>query len=110
MPQVIKSVNSFWRKNTVLTEIIFLGIKLNMENETEKPLPSADQVRAARGLLDWSAAELAARARVSIRSIQRFEAGHGAALLPVIREAILAAIEREGIEFADGGVKPRAMK
>jgi len=36
---------------------------------------SAEQMRAARGLLDWSQAELAEKASVSLPTIKRMETG-----------------------------------
>jgi transcriptional regulator with XRE-family HTH domain len=38
-------------------------------------LPSAAQIRAARGLLGWSRAELASRARMSTKTVQQIEDG-----------------------------------
>jgi len=59
-----------------------------------------EQCRAARGLLDWSQANLAERARVGIVTVRQFEAGaHDArrATLDVIRRAF----ETTGVEFID---------
>lgn len=68
-------------------------------------MESPEQIRAARALLNWSADRLAAAAKVSIRSVQRWEAGAGASLLPVIRAAIVTALEDAGVEFTPGGVR-----
>ncbi len=58
------------------------------------------QCRAARGLLDWSQAELAQKAAVGIVTVRQFEA---AAHVP--RRATLAVIRRAfesaGVEFID---------
>ena len=57
------------------------------------------QSRAARGLLNWSAAFLAEKAQVSLRSIQRLESDVAAPLLPAILAALRAALESAGVEF-----------
>jgi transcriptional regulator with XRE-family HTH domain len=63
-------------------------------------MPSGSQIRAARGLLGWSASELAERAEVTLRTIQRFETAEG---VPPNRSGTLdkvrAALEAQGIEF-----------
>jgi transcriptional regulator with XRE-family HTH domain len=66
-----------------------------------------DQSRAARGLLDWSQAELAARSNLSESTVRDFEKGRR---VPSINNlaAIRRAIEAAGVEFIDGdqpGVK-----
>ncbi|NPU09705.1 MULTISPECIES: multiprotein-bridging factor 1 family protein [Bradyrhizobium] len=60
-----------------------------------------DQSRAARGLLDWSQAELAARSNLSESTIRDFEKGRR---LPAINNlaAIRRALEAAGVEFIDG--------
>lgn len=61
---------------------------------------SAPQIRAARALLGISAAELARRAGVNWKTIQRFESTDG---IPKSRsgtlERVVAALGAEGIEF-----------
>ena len=63
-------------------------------------MPSGSQIRAARGLLGISAAELAERAGVTWKTIQRFETADG---IPPNRSGTLdkvrAALEAQGIEF-----------
>jgi hypothetical protein len=65
-----------------------------------EPFLSGAQVRAARGLLDWSIAQLSAAAGVSPNTIKRLEAtndkltGRGSTVLAVRR-----AFEERGIEF-----------
>jgi transcriptional regulator with XRE-family HTH domain len=63
-------------------------------------MPSGSQIRAARGLLGWSASELAERSEVTLRTIQRFETADG---IPPNRSGTLdkvrAALEAQGIEF-----------
>ena len=60
-----------------------------------------DQSRAARGLLDWSQAELAARSNLSESTIRDFEKGRR---VPSINNlaAIRRALEVAGVEFIDG--------
>ena len=58
------------------------------------------QCRAARGLLDWTQADLARVAEVGIVTVRQLEAGSGSprsATLKVIRQALEAA----GVEFID---------
>jgi len=63
-------------------------------------MPSGSQIRAARGLLGWSASQLAEHAEVTLRTIQRFETAEG---VPPNRSGTLdkvrAALEAQGIEF-----------
>ena len=68
-----------------------------------------EQIKAARGLLDWSRPELAERAGVSERTIARFEAGEGditVGKLARLEDALIGA----GIEFVDGGVVLESLK
>lgn len=62
------------------------------------------QIRGARGLLDWSQAELSRRTGISTTSIGNIESGHTQP-----RESTLAIIrksfEQDGIEFVEGGVR-----
>ena len=60
-----------------------------------------DQSRAARGLLDWSQAELAARSNLSESTIRDFEKGRR---VPSINNlaAVRRALEAAGVEFIDG--------
>ena len=59
-----------------------------------------EQCRAARGLLDWSQAELAEKARVGIVTVRQLEAGTNEprrATLEVVRRCL----ESAGVEFID---------
>jgi transcriptional regulator with XRE-family HTH domain len=62
---------------------------------------TSDQSRAARGLLDWSQAELAARSNLSESTIRDFEKGRR---VPSINNlaAVRRALEAAGVEFIDG--------
>ena len=73
---------------------------------------TAEQCRAARGLLDWSQQELADRAGVGIVTVRHIEAGRNEprrSTLDVLRRAL----EDAGVEFIDrngGGVGVRLRK
>lgn len=60
---------------------------------------------AARGLLDWTQAELAAKAQIGVNTLKLFENGK-ANTTPVIINAIKRTLEDEGVEFinTDKGV------
>ena len=60
------------------------------------------QCRAARGLLDWTQDELAAKAAVSVVTVRNFEKGRSSpqrATLEVVRRAL----EAVGVELTNGG-------
>lgn len=57
--------------------------------------------RAARGLVGWSAEELAAAAKLGVATIWRFEGGSPAR--PSSVQAMLTALEGAGIEFIAAG-------
>ena len=65
-------------------------------------MPTPNQIRAARAMLSWSAAELARRAGVHISTVQRIER-NGPALRGNIAtlEKVRRALEKSGIEFLD---------
>ena len=60
-------------------------------------MPTSAQIRAARGLLGWSQTELAARAHLHARTIERAERGAGITVRTL--RAIAQALEAGGIEF-----------
>jgi transcriptional regulator with XRE-family HTH domain len=64
------------------------------------------QVTAARALLGWTMQELADQAGVSLTSVQRFENSIGDSRTEV-KTAICETLQKSGIDFADGGVRPR---
>jgi hypothetical protein len=67
---------------------------------------SGGQIRAARALLKWSAAELAKQASLGVNTIGRAELADGATALTMANEvAIRRALEGAGIEFIDSDGK-----
>jgi transcriptional regulator with XRE-family HTH domain len=67
---------------------------------------TAAQCKMARAALGWGVRELAAQAKVSASTVNRFETGlsePNAATLTVIRQAL----ESAGIEFIPGGARLR---
>jgi hypothetical protein len=82
-----------------------------------RPMPTAEQIRAARALLRWSAARLARAARVAASTVARCEAGAldergsstGSGIPPVgvpTLQKIQRALEDAGVEFISGGNGP----
>jgi transcriptional regulator with XRE-family HTH domain len=64
---------------------------------------TADQIRAARALVRWSARELAENAGVSLPTVQRLEAAKGVPSTSVkTLSSIKAALESAGVEFTNG--------
>jgi transcriptional regulator with XRE-family HTH domain len=64
-----------------------------------------EQIRAARGLLGWSQSELARRAKLSLPTVKRVEAGTGPRVSEEARARIQQALEGGGAQFIaeDGG-------
>jgi transcriptional regulator with XRE-family HTH domain len=70
------------------------------------PLSGA-QIRAARALLKWSAAELAQRCSLGVNTVRRAESTDNATSLTAANElAIRRAFESAGIEFIENGAGP----
>jgi predicted transcriptional regulator len=70
-------------------------------------MTTAAQVRAARALLDWSQADLAAKAGVSTTAINGVERGKADPRVSTVT-ALRRALEAAGVEFlGDEGVKLR---
>jgi DNA-binding XRE family transcriptional regulator len=67
---------------------------------------SGPQCSAARALLGLSQAELAKLSGVSVAGVTAFEAGGGCLL--TTEEALVAALQRKGTVFSDGGVRVTA--
>lgn len=66
-------------------------------------LITSNQVKAARGLIDWTQDQLATSAGLEVNQVRRFESGKSQTV--EILSAIQQALAREGIEFIDGGVR-----
>ena len=65
------------------------------------PLTSA-QIRAARALIRWSAADLANHCAVSVTTIRRAELMASATALTRVNDAVIRqALEKAGVEFID---------
>jgi transcriptional regulator with XRE-family HTH domain len=62
---------------------------------------TASQVKAARALLDWKQPDLAKAAGVGLATIKRFETG--VTSIPVVKSAIVAALEKAGMVFESDG-------
>ena len=72
-------------------------------------LVTSAQIRAARGLLDWTVRDLAERCGVHRDMVSKIETGAYAGA-PAMLEAIRRTLEYAGVEFTNGeapGVKLR---
>jgi len=68
----------------------------------QRKLLSGAQIRAARALLKWSAAQLAVRSSLGVNTIRRAEATDEETSLTKANElAIRQAFESAGVEFID---------
>jgi transcriptional regulator with XRE-family HTH domain len=68
---------------------------------------TAEQLRAARGLLGWFQSELAARAELSLPTVKRVESGSGPRVSIEARMKLKKALETAGVGFTNengGGV------
>lgn len=73
-------------------------------------LITPNQIRAARGLLDWTVRDLGAKVGVGATTISAIETGRSAGSLEVI-SAIIYAFQSAGVEITeDGGVRPTQSK
>ncbi len=75
---------------------------------------SIAQLRAARGLLGWSAARLAKAADLPLRSLKRYETEDGLEIPEKELDAMRRVLEAAGVEFLNGGqpgvqIKPPAV-
>src|SRR3954451_836075 len=76
--------------------------------QSSPPAVGGTQIRQARELLGWPASYLALRAKISTAAIDRAETGGESAVTGAHWQAILAVLERAGVEFTAGataGVK-----
>lgn len=80
----------------------------------KKGVLSSSQIRAARALLRWSAADLALASALGANTIRRAEVAEGATSLTAANElAVRRALEKAGVEFIDengGGAGVRFRK
>jgi ribosome-binding protein aMBF1 (putative translation factor) len=66
-----------------------------------RPLTSS-QIRAARGLLRWSAEDLAREAALGLATIRRAEGSENKTAMTVANDlAVRRALENAGVEFID---------
>jgi DNA-binding XRE family transcriptional regulator len=65
---------------------------------------SPEQCRAARAWLGWKQQDLARRAKVSLSTVQAFEKGDHRTI-PATTHAIRLALEANGIEFIEDGIR-----
>jgi transcriptional regulator with XRE-family HTH domain len=72
------------------------------ENQASRNRLTSAQIRAARGLLRWSAADLARRSSVSLRTIRRAELAEDHTSLTAANDlAIRRTFGGGGVEFID---------
>lgn len=72
--------------------------------------PSANQIRAARGLLNWTVAHLAQKVGVGTTTVSAIETGRSSGSVEVL-SAIVYTLQAAGVELTeDGGVRPRQSK
>lgn len=85
-----------------------------MKKSTEKPGLISPQIRAARALLGWTAAELAAAANVGVTTVRRAELTDAETAMTKANDlAVRNALEVAGVEFIDengGGAGVRLRK
>src|SRR5882672_6670635 len=62
---------------------------------------NAEQIRAARALLDWSTADLAQQAGLTVNGINKIERGHVQAHRETM-EVLTRIFEEAGVEFLPG--------
>jgi PAS domain-containing protein len=79
----------------------WIGVMVPSHAEPRHSSPSSitsSHIRAARALLDWTHADLAQAARISVSSVRRVEADIGASR-PATLASIIKALEIQGIVF-----------
>jgi transcriptional regulator with XRE-family HTH domain len=83
------------------------GVAAPPQRPQPRPMPTAEQIRAARALLRWSAARLASEAGIAASTVARCEAGSGIPPVGVpTLQKIQRALEVAGVEFISGGNGP----
>ena len=68
-----------------------------MKTETMINSITIEQVKAARALLKWTAANLASKANVGAATVRRYESGQG--VRDAAKNAIFKAIQTAGVVF-----------
>jgi hypothetical protein len=82
-----------------MIQIVSYGPKKSIGKS--RPLTSA-QIRAARGLLRWSAEDLAREAALGVATIKRAEGAENETSMTVANDlAVRRALEGAGVEFID---------
>jgi transcriptional regulator with XRE-family HTH domain len=66
---------------------------------SHKGMISAAQIRAARGLLDWSRKRLSEESGVPFSTLSDFEVGRSSAVLTTTADKLVAAFDRHGVVF-----------
>jgi hypothetical protein len=75
---------------------------MGIEVKVKPSLLSSAQIRAARALLKWSAADLARQSSLGVNTVRRAEVAEGKTSLTTANElAIRRALESAGVEFID---------
>jgi len=75
--------------------------KIRLRGGHEGAFVTSAQIRAARGLLDWTVRDLAERSGIHRDMVSKIETGAYAGA-PAILEAIRRVLERAGVEFTNG--------
>jgi transcriptional regulator with XRE-family HTH domain len=86
-----RSARRFNEPNAIITDEQLL-LKKNLAI-------TAEQLRAARGLLGWSQSELAARAGLSLPTVRRVESETGPRVSDEARTRLKKALESAGVSF-----------
>ena len=68
-------------------------------DDVEPPALTGEQIRGARGLLDWSLAQLASASGVSVSTIKRMEDGSESSTRPIKSGAVRRALQDGGVAF-----------
>jgi hypothetical protein len=89
--------NSSGLSCTIWVIIAHVGLIVNMKIH---PL-TGGQIRAARALLKWSAADLARHCTLGVNTIRRAEVGEVTSLTAANDTAIRRTFEAAGVEFID---------
>ena len=75
------------------------GQETRDREDAELPALTGAQIRGARGLLDWSLAQLATASGVSVSTIKRMEDGSESSTRPSKSDAVRRALQAHGVAF-----------